>query len=160
MRPLLCRLALLVCLGCAAFGAVVNPAPDFSWDSAGGKVSTLKGLRGSCVLLLVARSPKDKAFVEQVRRMKPLYQEFAARKVVCAAAFFEDAGARIPSDIPFLVVGNGPQLIADYGVKDHFNVIAIGPDGNIDLQTGNVLPASRLRDMAINTFGVQSDERR
>jgi hypothetical protein len=154
------RFIFLVCLGCAATAAVVAPAPDFSWDSAGGKISTLKGLRGASVLLLVARSPKDKAFVEQVKRMKEFYQEFAARKVVCAAAFFENADARIPSDIPFLVVSNGPQLIADYGVKEHFNVIAIGPDGNIDMQTGKVLPASRLRDMAINTFAVQTDERR
>jgi len=143
----------------AALADVVNPAPDFNWDSAGYKINSLKGLRGSCVFLLVARSPRDHAFVEQVKKMKELYQEFAARKVVCAAAFLEDAGGRIPSDIPFAVASNGPRVIADYGVKNSFNVIVIGPDGNIDLQSNKVVPAARLRDMVINTFAVQSEER-
>jgi len=107
----------------------------------------------------VARSPKDHAFLEQVKRMKELYQEFAARKVVCAVAFLQDAGERIPSDIPFLIASDGPRVIADYGVKDSFNVIVIGPDGNIDLQWNQVIPATRLRDMVINTFAVQSEER-
>jgi len=143
----------------AAFAAVGTPAPDFGWDSAGYKINSLKGLRGSSVFLLVARSPRNRAFVEQVKKMKELYQEFAARKVVCAAAFLEDAGGRIPSDIPFAIASNGPQVIADYGVRDSFNVIVIGPDGNIDLQSNKVLPATRLRDLLINTFAVQSEER-
>lgn len=152
--------AAAVCLGFASFADVGKPAPNFTWDSAGGKVNSLGGLRGVSVFLLVARSPNEHAFVEQVKKMKELYQEFAARKVVCAAAFHEDAGGRIPSDIPFLVVGNGQQVIDDYGVKESFNVIVIGPDGNIDMQSNKVVPASRLRDMVINTAVVQTQERR
>jgi len=140
-----------------AFG---NPAPNFDWDGAGSKLTSLKSVRGgSSVCLLVAKSPKDKAFREQVKKLEELYQEFASRKVVFAAAFFEDAGGRIPSDIPFAVASNGQQVIADYGVKDSFNIIVIGPDGNIDMQSNKVIPATRLRDLVISTFAVQNEER-
>ena len=151
--------ALAACAASAGLAAVAALAPDFSWDPAGCTIHNLKGLRGVSVFLLMARSPKEKDFVEQVKRMKDLYPEFAARKVVCAAAFLENPDERIPSDIPFVVVSNGPQVIADYGAKGSFDVVVIGPDGNIDMSTTKVVPGTRLRDMVINTYAVQSDER-
>ncbi len=150
-------LVLFLSLAAAAFA---NPAPNFGWDAAGGKLDSLKSVRGVSVCLLVARSPQEKSFREEAKKLEELYQDFAARKVVFAAAFLEDAGGSIPSDIPFAVASNGPGVIADYGVKQAFNIIVISPNGEIDLQTDKVITASRLRDLVINSAPLQSDERK
>ena len=137
---------------------VVRPAHDFTWQGAG-RATSLRSLKGQPVVLLIAKSDRVGAFKSQVNKLKELYQNFASRKVVFVAAFEEGEGT-VKSDIPFAIAANGSKVAADYGVSDPFNIVIIGKDGNIDLQTPKVIPASRVRDVLINSFVVQAGERK
>lgn len=151
-------IAAVVMLG-AAHAAVVRLAPDFSWPGAGSKHPTLRSLRGQPVVLLVARSAKDGTFRKQAKRLKEIYQDFASRNVVFIAAFEQETGGVIPSDVPFVIADNGAKVAADYQVQGDFALIVIGPDGNVDMQTSNLAPATRIRDVVINSYTSQSAER-
>lgn len=142
----------------ALHAAVVRLAPNFSWDR-GGKQASLRGLHGQPVVLLVAKSARTGAFRAQVKKLREIYQEFASREVVFVAAFSEGDG-EIKSDIPFAIATNGAQIATDYEVNGDFNLIIVGKDGNVDLQTTKVCPASRVRDVIINSFAVQSSARK
>jgi len=137
---------------------VVRPAPNFAW--AGGK--TLKTWKGQPVVLLIAPSPRSAAFRKQAKRIQAVYQEFAARNTVFVAAFTdaEAAGEPIPCNVPFVVAANGAQVAADYGFNGTITVAVIGKDGNLDLNNGKVVPASRLMDMIYNNFEQQQGERK
>ncbi len=155
--------AILLIAASAANAAVVSHAPAFSWDSAGSSISSMKSLQGHSVVLLIAPSPDDSAFRKQVKNLQELYQDFSSRKVLFFAAFLNGAYARLPSDIPIAQVNAGSAVAAQYGVagrKHPFALIVIGPDSNIDMQTSEVCSASKVRDVVINTFAVQSSERR
>ena len=142
----------------AGFAETVRPAPDFAWEGVSGKTS-LKSLRGQPVVMLVAKSPRVGAFKKQIKRLREAYQQFASRNVVFVAAFSENDD-RVNSDIPFVVASNGPRVIADFGVTEPFELIVIGKDGNVDLQTSRVCPASRVRDVIQNSFTAQAAERK
>jgi hypothetical protein len=136
--------------------AVVRLAPDFTYQ--GSKHSTLKSLRGQPVVLIVARSAKDGTFRKQAKRLKEIYQDFASRNVIFVAAFQKDEGT-IPSDVPFLIADNAAKITADYQVQGNFAVIVIGTDGNVDMQTSLLVPATRIRDVVINSYPEQAAER-
>lgn len=146
-------------LACSQAGAeVVRPAPNFTW--AAGK--TLKTWNGQPVVLIIAPSPRSSAFRKQAKRIEAIYQEFAARKVIFVAAFTdpEQAGAQIPVNVPFVIVANGAEVAAAYGFDGKFSVNVIGKDGNLDLSTPKVVPASRIMDMIFNNFEQQTAERK
>ena len=159
MKP---RLALVLCAvigGLASAPAeVVRPAPNFTW----GIGRTLKSWKGQPVVLLIAPSPKSGAFRKQARRIEAVYQEFAARNVVFVAAFTdpEAAGQPIPSNVPFVIANNGAQIAADYGMAGKFALSVIGKDGNLDLNSAQVVPASRIMDMILNNYEQQAPERK
>ena len=158
MKP---RLALVLCavIGLASAQAgVVRPAPNFTW----GIGRTLKSWKGQPVVLLIAPSPKSGAFRKQARRIEAVYQEFAARNVVFVAAFTdpEAAGQPIPSNVPFVIANNGAQIAADYGMAGKFALAVIGKDGNLDLNSAQVVPASRIMDMILNNYEQQAPERK
>jgi hypothetical protein len=44
-------------------------------------------------------------------------------------------------------------------VEGNFGVFVVGRDGNLDLSTSKVVPASRIRDVINNSYTVQSDHR-
>lgn len=155
MRPLLLTLSLLLAFTTAP-AAVVRPAPDFAFSGVGNKARTLKSLRGQPVVLLIARSPKTGDFKAQAKLLREIYQQFASKQVVFAAAFTEDNGT-IKSDIPFAVVENGPAIAGAYGMADKFNIVIIGKDGNVDYQTKKVLPPERVRDVIQNSYAVQAN---
>ena len=155
LLPLL--LILVFAATCAA--EVVNPAPDFSWAYSGTGTTSLKKLRGQPVVLVIAPSPDSRAFRKQADRLEDLYEQFASRGVVFIAAFTEGAEAKIPSKIPFVVVGNGPEVAALYGVTEGFCIAVIGRDGNIDLQTSKVQSGNKVHDIVINSFEIQKDNR-
>jgi len=142
---------------CVANAAVVRPAPDFAWQGVG-KATSLRSLRGQPVVLIVARSARDRTFRKQAKRLKELYQDFSAKNVVFVAAFKEEGGT-IPSDVPFVVANNGAQVAANYQVDGDFGLVVIGPDGNMDLMTTKLSPATRIRDAVINSYTAQSVER-
>jgi len=159
--PALPAFASLVALALAPMFAqadVVHPAPNFTW--AAGK--TIQSWKGQPVVLLIAPSPSSGAFRTQAKRIADVYQEFAARNAVFVAAFAdpESAGQPIPSNIPFVIASNGPQVAADYGFNGKFSINVIGKDGNLDLSSVKVVPASRIMDMILNNFEQQTSERK
>ena len=138
---------------------VIRPAPNFTWEGAG-KATSLRAVAGQPVVLIVARNARVHAFNAQLKKLRDLYQEFASRKVIFAAAI-ADGPPDVRSNIPFVIATNGAQVAAQYGVNDEdFNIIIIGRDGNVDYQTSNVLPASRVRDVIINSFVEQNNRRK
>ena len=155
-------IALIATLGIAldiVGAAVVRLAPEFTWTGAGNKRATLKSLRGQPVVLIVADSVRNGDFRKQAKRLKELYQEFASRNVVFFAAFEKDEPGVIPSDVPFVVAENGAKIAADYQLQGKFNIVVIGPDGNVDMETSKLVPATRIKDVVINSFPAQSAER-
>lgn len=159
MKKTFTILILTLAVMSAGFAEVVRLAPDFSWQGVGSKHSTLRSLRGQPVVLIIAKSARERAFRKQAARLKELYQEFASRNVVFVAAF-EGEGGTIPSDVPFVIADNGAKIAADYQVEGNFGVIVIGVDGNVDMQTAKLVPATRIRDVVINSFAIQSEERK
>ena len=136
--------------------AVVRPAPDFTFPGIS-KAQSLKGVRGQPVVLLIAKSPNVRDFKAQVKILRQIYQQFANKQVVFAAAFSGESGP-VKSDIPFVVANNGPAVAGAYGLtdKDKFNIAIIGKDGNLDYQTNKVLNADRVRDVIQNSYAIQS----
>ncbi|MDD5351251.1 MAG: redoxin domain-containing protein [Chthoniobacteraceae bacterium] len=163
--PLLPALLLAAVLGFAPGSApagVVRPAPNFAW----GPGKTLQSWRGQPVVLLIAPSPRSKAFRKQAARIQASYQDFAARNTVFVAAFTEPDGTSIPysnrvaSNVPFVLAANGAQIAASYGFNGEITVAVIGKDGNLDLNSGKIVPASQIMDMIYNNFEQQTAERK
>lgn len=138
---------------------VVNPAPDFSWPYSGSDKNSLRKLRGQPVILIIARSPDSRAFRKQADRLEDLYEQFASRGVVFIAAFTESADTRIATKIPFVVIAEGSEVAARYGVTEGFCIVVIGEDGNIDMQTRKVQSSNAVRDVVINSFVIQEENR-
>lgn len=155
MKALL--IALILTCSISAQAAVVRRAPDFTFVGAGKK--SLRSLNGQPVVLLIADSSKNKKLKKQLKRMRAIYQEFASRGVVIAAAVQQDDG-EIPSDIPVVIVNNGPGVAAAYGLTDGFKLTVIGKDGNLDLETDRVVAGTRVREVIQNSFEVQKTMRR
>jgi len=150
--------AALAILTVGAQAEVVRPAPNFT--CAAGK--TLKSWKGQPVVLLIAPSPRSSAFRKQARRIEAVYHEFAARNALFVVAFTdpESVGQPVPSNLPFVVANNGAKVASDYGFDGKFSVSVIGKDGNLDLNTSKVVPASRIMDMILNNYEQQAAERK
>lgn len=107
------------------------------------------------MVLVIARSPRDRRFRAQANRLEQLFRKFAARDTVFAAAFTESDG-RIPSNIPFVVVDNPQQVAAAYNVAERgFGVAVVGMDGNLDSIVSRVQPAEYVRDTIDNSYVIQ-----
>ena len=141
-----------------ATAVVVRPAPDFAFP-APGKGGSLRALRGQAVVLLIADNAGNHAFRKQVKYLKQVYQQYASRQVVFAAAF-QSPERPIRSDIPFVIARNGPAVASAYGVEDDFQLVIIGKDGNIDYQSPTVCTGERVRDVIQNSFAVQAAARK
>ena len=74
-------------------------------------------------------------------------------------AALEEEGGVVPSDVPFVIASNGAKIAADYQVDGKFAVVVIGTDGNVDMQTSKLIPATRIRDVVINSYAIQTQER-
>jgi hypothetical protein len=153
-------LALLLCLICSAASAqVVRPASDFTFSAAENKPGSLKSLKGQAVVLLISDSARRGSFVKQLRYLEEIYQQFAGRNVVFAAAIAAEA-SEVPSTIPFVRPENPGAVASAYGGTPKFQLIIIGRDGNIDYQTSQVCTGERVRDVIQNSFAVQTAGRR
>ncbi len=142
-----------------SFARVVRPAPDIAWIGPGGKTRNLASLRGHPVILLIARSPRDGGFRARVRALEAAYQRFAARELVCFAAFTEESGP-VESNIPFVVASDGPRVAFLYDVTQGSAVAIIGPDGNLDYLTTKRLSPQRMLDVMGANFEIQTNLRR
>ena len=138
---------------------VVRPAPNVNWIDSAGRQKGLATFRGQPVVLVIAPTPRSRAFRSQLGQLKKMYERYAAEKVVFIAAFTQEAG-RIPSNIPFLFAADGPRAGFDYGGTEGFLIALIGKDGNLDYVTDKVLPAQRVFDVIGNSFVIQRNLRR
>ncbi len=155
-------IALAACLGGGLLSAganVVRPAPDFQFETAGGRVSSLKSLRGQPVVLLVAPSYRSGAFRKQVEYLEEIYRKFAAREVIFVAAFTENT-ERAKTDIPFIYPLDPLGLVAQLGLEKKFATIVIGEDGNIDLITSKIKDERYIAAVISNGYPVQKRQRR
>jgi peroxiredoxin len=145
-----------------AFAEVVRPAPDLLFSgAAGGKVTSLKALRGQPVVLVIAASPRQGAFKEQAEQLEELYRLLAGREAVFIAAFSTTNEDKLKSNIPFAVAQNGPAVAASYGVPPgKFALAVIGEDGNLDLLTRKVSRAERVLEVIDNAYPVQAASRK
>lgn len=159
MRLFLLIALLASLLPATAPAEVVRGAPDFSWLKSGGNRATLKSLRGQPVVLVVARSPRDRQFRKQVRELQKTYQLLGNTKAVMAAAFTEEPGL-IESNIPFVLAADPAAVVSSYGVAGRFAIFVIGKDGNLDEISDRVLPGQRVLDIINNSYVVQSSNRR
>ncbi|MEA3187395.1 MAG: hypothetical protein QOD99_1225 [Chthoniobacter sp.] len=153
---LLCTIGLLF-LTLVARAEVVRLAPNFTWDGPA-RSNSLRAVKGQPVVLLIAKSARTGAFRAQLKKLRPVYREFASRKAIFVAAVAD--GGEVRSDIPFAPAKNGAQIAELFGVNEKFTIVIIGRDGNIDYQTDRVLPATRVRDVLANSFTEQSDRRK
>lgn len=158
--------ALAVACACAlaaaappAHAKAIRPAPNFTWLGPAHR-SSLRAVSGQPVVLLIARSARSGAFKKQVKNLREIYQQFAARGVVFAVAVREGEPT-VRSNIPFAVAADPAGVAAAYGCGDgKFALAVIGKDGNLDYQTGKPQTAQRLRDVIQNSFAVQAAGRR
>jgi hypothetical protein len=157
MRLLFCTL--LVALAVTTSAEVIRPAPEFSWPGAGNPTRSLRSLRGQPVVLVIADSPKTKAFRKQVKWLEESYTELASKGAVFIAAFRNGQGP-VKSDIPFVVANNGAAVASGYGANGDFALAIIGRDGNLDYVTDKVRPGQRVRDVIINNYSVQASTRK
>jgi hypothetical protein len=152
-------LTLLLAVGLVPLcGEVVRPAPNFTWQGAGG-TKTLRNLQGQPVVLVVAETARARNFRKQLDELRRIYQEFASRGVVFVAAL-ADGSSDVPSDIPFVVANGGAEIAATYGLREKFGIFVIGKDGNLDLATSRVQTGMRIRDIVQNSYQVQATNRR
>ncbi len=133
---------------------VVRPAPDFSWATSAGVAKSLKSLEGQPVVVLIAPSPKDRKFRKQVKQLEADYQRLASKGLICFAAFTEEGG-RVGSNIPFIVAADGPRVGFLYEIPTGFAMAIIGPDGNLDYLTDDVVDAQRVIDVMNNNASRQ-----
>jgi peroxiredoxin len=159
MRLILLIAILAFLVPATAPAEVVRGAPDFSWLKSGGNRATLKSLRGQPVVLVVARSPRDRKFRKQVRELQKTYQLLGNTKAVMAVAFTEEPGL-IQSNIPFVMAADPAAVVPSYGVAGNFAIFVIGKDGNLDEISDRVLPGQRVLDIINNSYVVQSSNRR
>src|SRR5690349_12363273 len=85
LLSLLPVLLLSIVVGVSAVAGVVRSAPDVSWQ--GGRLSRVRGQQP--VVLVIAKSPKDKAFKKQAKWLRECFQQFSARQTLFVVAFVE-----------------------------------------------------------------------
>ncbi len=161
MKTILTYLLALALLGgtSSALANVVRPAPNFLFQTTGGKTSSLKSLRGQPVVLLVAPSHRSGAFRKQVKYLENIYRIFAAQDVVFVATLTEDS-ERAKTDIPFIYPLDPVGLASQIGVENKFATIVIGEDGNMDLITSKIKDERYIEAVINNGFPVQERRRR
>ena len=157
MKKLLLALTMVLTVG--AQGAVVRPASNFSFLTAGNKNATLTSLRGQAVVLLISDSANKRAFKKQLRYLEEIYQQFASKQVIFVAAL-KDPALPVKSNIPFVLANDAGGVAAAYDTQESFNLVIIGKDGNVDYKTNKVCTGERVRDVIQNSFAVQAAGRK
>lgn len=133
---------------------VVNAAPQFAGGAAVGKNITLASLRGKPVVLVIASSPRDKAFRKQMKELRGYYERLASQGLIAFAALTNEEG-RISSNIPFILVNDPSATASAYDVQNGFAIAVIGRDGNLDCLSTRPIPGYRVLDLVMNNAEMQ-----
>lgn len=153
-------LGLLPGLALTGSAEVVRPAPEVAFPPHEGRPQTLRSFRGKPVVLLLAKSPKDGAFREQLKQLEESLDRLAIRSTVFAAAFQSDDISRLNTSIPLVVLPKGAEACAAFQLRGKFAIALIGPDGNLDYQTDKVLNINRILEVMQNSFALQYRSRK
>jgi hypothetical protein len=159
ISPVKVCFVLLVILTTTLSAIVVRQAPNISWLDSAGRQRALSALRGQPVIVLIAPSPRNRAFRSQLGQLRKMFERYAAHKTVFIAAFTQEGGV-IRSNIPFMVAADGPRVGFEYESSEGFGIAFIGRDGNLDYVTDSVVPAHRVYDLINNSFISQRNMRR
>ena len=138
---------------------VSNAAPSFVGGASAGRNIALSSLRGKPVILVIAPSPRDRAFRSQMWEIRGRYERLAAQGLIAFTAFTTQGG-RIPSNIPFVEVNDPVSTASAYDVSKGFAIAVIGRDGNLDCLSTKPLPGQRILDLIMNNASVQENLRR
>lgn len=138
---------------------VVNAAPSFAGGASAGRNIALSSLRGKPVILIIAPSPRNRAFRSQMSELRGRYERLAAQGFLGFVAFTSEGG-RIRSNIPFIEVNDPASTAAAYDVQKGFAIAVIGRDGNLDCLSTKPLPGQRILDLIMNNASVQEGLRR
>ena len=146
---------LLGALCLAASADVVRPAPDFTVGMLFNGNASLKSLRGRPVILLLAQSPSSSGFRSQVKELAMGFDRLATRNVLIFAAFKESGPDLVQTNMPVVVLPNGPEVCRAYNLQGKSAIALIGPDGNLDYQTDKFVTSSRVRQVIGNSYEFQ-----
>jgi hypothetical protein len=140
---------------------IAHLAPSFTGGANAGKNISLTSLRGKPVILVIAPSPRDRAFRKQMQELRGYYERLAAQGLIAFAAFTSENGL-IPSNIPFVLVNDPLGTAASYDLlrSGGFAIAVIGRDGNLDCLSSRPLPGYRINDLVINNAEMQRLMRR
>jgi hypothetical protein len=111
------------------------------------------------VILVIAPSPKDRAFRSQISEFRGYFERLASHGIICFAAFTAQPGV-VPSNIPFLTVNDPAAVASAYDVSTGFAIAVIGVDGNLDCLSTKPLPGQRIIDLINNNASAQEKLRR
>lgn len=162
-RPSAFRLLALAALLAAtpqALAEVVRPAPTIAFPADGGKPRTLASFKGQPLILLLADSPSRGSFKAQLKELEGSFDRLAIRGTVVAAGFKGGDPGTVRSNVPLVVLPEGATACAAFQLKGAFSIVLVGPDGNIDYQTGKVLNMNRILEVMQNSFEFQKAAQR
>ena len=139
---------------------VVRPAPGIAFPADGGKPRTLASFKGQPLILLLADSPNRAAFKAQLKELAGSFDRLAIRSTVVAAGFKGGDTSVVRSNVPLVLLPEGAAACAAFQLKGEFAIVLVGPDGNIDYQTGKVLNMNRILEVMQNSYEVQKAAQR
>lgn len=141
-------------------GEVVRPAPSILFPMDGAKPRTLASFRGQPLILLLADSPKRGAFKAQLKELESSFDRLAVRGTLVAACFKGGDSSVVRTNVPLVLLPEGPVSCAAFQLKGDFSIVLVGPDGNIDYQTSKVLNMNRILEVMQNSYEVQKAAQR
>jgi uncharacterized protein YccT (UPF0319 family) len=148
-------LAFLLLTCTVSMAGVVRPAPQIAFPSVDGNARTLKSFRGQPIIVLLADSPKRGDFRTQLKEMEKSFDRLAIRKTLVVAAFRKQDSGEITSNIPVLTLPDGPGACDAFQMKGKFAIAIVGPDGNLDYLTNNILNINRILEVMQNSYEIQ-----
>ncbi len=126
----------------------------------GGKPRTLASFKGQPLILLLADSPKRRAFKAQLKELESSFDRLAIRGTLVAAGFKGGDPSAVRTNVPLVHLPEGPSACAAFRLKGDFAIVLVGPDGNIDYQTEKVLNMNRILEVMQNSYEVQKAAQR
>ena len=157
---LLLALAALLEAAPRGIAEVVRPAPSVAFPANGGKPRTLASFKGQPLILLLADSPSRGSFKAQLKELEGSFDRLAIRSTVVAAGFKAGDPGTVRTNVPLVLLPEGAAACAAFQLKGEFAIVLVGPDGNIDYQTGQVLNMNRILEVMQNSYEIQKATRR
>lgn len=136
-----------------------RPIPEFLWLDSKGKAVSSNSLKGKPLLILFSPSITGWTIQRQIRQIQSYFDKLASEKTICLLAL-DSIPNKIPSNVPFVLIGNTSDLRQKLGIQSKFAIAVVGHDGNVDLLTHRRQSAQRILDIIRNSQVFQQALRR